>query len=72
TPFQRVVIDIVGPPHRLQEKETNTSSPLSTTLRCPDAMESTKISTKHVAEGLVEMFIRTGVPWEVLSDRGSN
>lgn len=35
-------------------------------------MQLPEISTERVAEGLMEMFTPTGVPREIISDRGSN
>ena len=40
--------------------------------RYPDAIALPSIDTERVAEALVEMFSRVGVPKEVLSDRGTN
>ncbi|XP_077531344.1 uncharacterized protein LOC144143472 [Haemaphysalis longicornis] len=40
--------------------------------RYPDAIALPSIETERVAEALVEMFSRVGVPKEVLSDRGTN
>lgn len=40
--------------------------------RYPDAVALPSIETERVAEALVEMFSRFGVPREVLSDRGTN
>lgn len=40
--------------------------------RYPDAVALPSVETGRVAEALVEMFSRVGVPNEVLSDRGTN
>lgn len=40
--------------------------------RYPDAMALPDITTERVAEGLVGMFTHTGVPKEIVSDRGTN
>ncbi|KAM7311781.1 uncharacterized protein ISCGN_008688, partial [Ixodes scapularis] len=73
TPFQRVAVDIVGtisPTTERGNKYILTMVDYAT--RYPDAVALPNISTERVAEALVEMFIRTGVPRDVLSDCGSN
>lgn len=73
TPFQRVAIDIVGP---LNPKSAQGNRYVLTMVdyatRYPDAVALPSIETERVAEALVEMFSRVGVPREVLSDRGTN
>ncbi|XP_064469582.1 uncharacterized protein LOC135384304 [Ornithodoros turicata] len=70
-PFQRVAVDIVGP---ITPKTARGNQYILTMVdyatRYPDAVALPGITTEHVAEGLVEMFTRTGIPNEVLSDRG--
>ncbi|XP_042145250.1 uncharacterized protein LOC121835301 [Ixodes scapularis] len=73
TPFQRVAVDIVGPLAPTTKKGNKyILTMVDYATRYPDAVALPEISTERVAEGLVEMFTRTGVPREVLSDRGSN
>lgn len=73
TPFQRVAIDIVGP---LNPKSAQGNRYILTMVdyatRYPDAVALPSVETERVAEALVEMFSRVGVPREVLSDRGTN
>ncbi|XP_064469791.1 uncharacterized protein LOC135384523 [Ornithodoros turicata] len=70
-PFQRVAVDIVGP---ISPKTARGNQYILTMVdyatRYPDAVALPGITTEHVAEGLVEMFTRTGIPNEILSDRG--
>lgn len=73
TPFHRVAIDIVGPinpPSKAGNRFILTLMDCAT--RYPDAIALPSIETERVAEALVEMFSRVGVPKEVLSDRGTN
>lgn len=73
TPFKRVAIDIVGPiqpPSKHGNRYILTLMDYAT--RYPDAVALPSIETERVAEALVEMFSRFGVPNEVLSDRGTN
>ncbi|XP_070385441.1 uncharacterized protein [Dermacentor albipictus] len=73
TPFQRVAVDIVGP---LNPKSAQGNRYILTMVdyatRYPDAVALPSVETERVAEALVEMFSRVGVPREVLSDRGTN
>ncbi|XP_075737410.1 uncharacterized protein LOC119162224 [Rhipicephalus microplus] len=73
TPFEKVAIDIVGP---LFPRSTQGNKYILTMVdyatRYPDAVALPSVETERVAEALVEMFSRVGVPREVLSDRGTN
>ncbi|XP_064470233.1 uncharacterized protein LOC135384984 [Ornithodoros turicata] len=72
-PFQRVAVDIIGPispPSRVGSRYILTLVDFAT--RYPDAVALKSTDTESVAEGLVEIFSRVGIPREVLSDRGSN
>ncbi|XP_037526427.1 uncharacterized protein LOC119403570 [Rhipicephalus sanguineus] len=73
TPFKRVAIDIVGPIHPPSKHGNRYILTLMDyATRYPDAVALPSIETERVAEALVEMFSRFGVPREVLSDRGTN
>ncbi|KAL8593285.1 hypothetical protein ACOMHN_009938 [Nucella lapillus] len=72
TPFCRVAIDLIGPiapcsgsGHRYILTMVDYAT------RYPEAVALKRMETEVVAEGLVEVFSRVGVPSEVLSDRGS-
>ncbi|XP_040065165.2 uncharacterized protein LOC115318365 [Ixodes scapularis] len=69
-PFHRVAIDIIGP---ITPKSSKGNRYILTTVdvatRYPDAVALKTIDTPQVAEALVEMFSRYGVPKEILSDR---
>ncbi|XP_040071417.1 uncharacterized protein LOC120843961 [Ixodes scapularis] len=72
TPFQRVGIDIVGP--IAPSSETGNRYILTMVdfaTRYPDAVALKSIDTVEVAEGLLQMFSRVGLPREIVSDRGS-
>ena len=72
TPFKRVAVDIVGP---IEPRSNNRSIYILTIMdyatRYPEAIALPSIETEHVAEALVEMFSRVGVPDEMLTDCGS-
>ena len=70
--FERVAVDIVGP----IEPRANDGSRYILTLvdfatRWPEAIPLRNIETTTVAEALVSVFCRVGVPKQILSDRGT-
>ncbi|XP_037526097.1 uncharacterized protein LOC119403222 [Rhipicephalus sanguineus] len=73
TPFSRVGIDIVGPlsPTSYQGNRYILTM-VDFATRYPDAIPLPSIESKMVAEGLMEMFSRVGLPREIVSDRGTN
>ncbi|XP_042148654.1 uncharacterized protein LOC121837179 [Ixodes scapularis] len=73
TPFQKVAIDIVGPLNpRSAQGNRYILTMIDYATRYPDAVALPSIETERVAEALVQMFSRVGVPREVLSDRATN
>ena len=71
-PFKRVAIDLVGP----LAPTTNKGHRCILTLvdyatRYPEAVALKNIDTETIAEALLDMFSRVGVPEEVLSDLGT-
>ena len=64
TPFKRVTVDIVGPIEPRSEKRNRyILTMIDYATRYPE--------TERVAEALVEMFSRVGIPDEMLTDCGS-
>ncbi|XP_063603234.1 uncharacterized protein LOC134779162 [Penaeus indicus] len=71
-PFSRVAIDIVGPFTPASERGNKYILTLiDYATRYPEAVALQNIDTITVAESLVEIFSRVGIPREILSDRGS-
>ena len=72
TPFKRVAVDLVGPikPHS-DKKSRYILTMIDYTTRYPKAVALPSIETDGVAETLVEMFSRVGIPDEMLTDCGS-
>ena len=71
-PFKRVAIDLVGPispPSEEGHRYILTLVDFST--RYPEAVPLKNIDTETVAEALVDIFSRLGVPEEILSDLGT-
>ena len=72
TPFKRVVVDLIGPIHLPSEQGHRYILALvDCATRYPDAAPLKSISTEAVAEALVDMYSRLGVPGEILSDLGT-
>ena len=72
TPFQRVAIDLVGP---LEPRTENRNKYILTLVenatKYPEAVALPSIETEAVAEAIVSIFSRVGVPKEILTDMGS-
>ncbi|GFO12743.1 Zinc finger protein [Plakobranchus ocellatus] len=72
TPFKRVAIDLVGPinpPSEARHRFILTLVDYAT--RFAEAVPLHKIDTESVAEALLDIYSRLGVPEEVLSDQGT-
>ena len=72
TPFKHVAVDIVRP---IEPRSNNRSRYILTMIdyatRYPEAIALPSIKTECVAEALVEIFSRVGVPDDMLTDCGS-
>ncbi|KAK7091878.1 hypothetical protein V1264_009500 [Littorina saxatilis] len=71
-PFKRVAIDLIGeikPPSEEGHRWVLTLVDYAT--RYPEAVPLKKIDTETVAEALVDIFSRSGVPEEILTDLGT-
>ena len=71
-PFRRIAVDLVGP----IQPATDPGNRFILTLvdfasRYPEAVALKGIEAKRVAEALVDMFCRLGVPSEMLTDIGT-
>ena len=72
TPFRRVAVDLFGPTSPSSgAKNRYILTMVDYATRYPEAVALRSIDTETVAEALVEMFSRVGVPSEILSDRGT-
>ena len=71
TPFKRVAVDIVGPIEtRSERKSRHILKMIDYATRYLEAVALPGIETERVAEALVEMFSRVGIPDEMLTDCG--
>ena len=71
-PFRRVALDLVGPISPPSEKGHRYILTLvDYATRYPEAVPLKNIETETVAEALLDMYSRLGIPEEVLSDLGT-
>ncbi|XP_038062382.1 uncharacterized protein LOC119732846 [Patiria miniata] len=72
TPFRRVAVDLIGPITPITEQGNRYILTLvDYATRYPETLPLKKIETERVAEALLQMFSRIGVPEEILSDMGT-
>ena len=71
-PFHHVAMDLIGPLHPATDRGNRfILTVVDYATRYPDATPLRNIDTVTVAEALVEIYSRVGVPSEVLTDCGS-
>ena len=72
TPFKRVAVDIVGPTEpRSDKKSRYILTMIDYATRYPEAVALPSIETERVAEALIVMFSRAGIPSEMLMEHES-
>ena len=71
-PFRRVAMDIVGPLPRTMSGNRYILVMSDYATRYPEAVPVKAIDAEHIAEELVKIFARVGIPEEILTDQGSN
>lgn len=71
-PFHRVAIDIIGPLPRSSRGNRFVLVAVDYASKYPDAVPLRSITSNKVAEALMEIFSRVGIPSEILHDQGSN
>lgn len=72
TPFKRVAGDIIGPLASSDQENRFILTTVDYATRFPEAVARPNIKTERVAEALVNICSRVGVPDKILSNRGSN
>ena len=71
-PFDRIAVDIVGPIHPMTESRNRyILTIIDYATRYPEAIPLPSIEAERVAEALVGVFTRVGVPKQMLTDQGS-
>ena len=71
-PFKRIAMDIVGPLPRSRSGNQYILVICDYASRYPEAVPLRRIDAQNVAEELVKLFSRVGIPSEILTDQGSN
>ena len=71
-PFQRIAMDIVGPLPRSYNGNKYVLVICDYATRYPEAIPLRSIDAEHIAEELIKMFSRVGIPREILTDQRSN
>ncbi|KAJ8018540.1 hypothetical protein HOLleu_43415 [Holothuria leucospilota] len=71
-PFDRVIIDCVGPLPKTRSGNMYLFTIMDVATRYPEAIPLRKITSKAVAEALVKFFTKVGLPKQVQHDQGSN
>ncbi|XP_040064183.1 uncharacterized protein LOC120838367 [Ixodes scapularis] len=73
TPFERVSIDLIGPLSPTSKNENQFILTLvDFATGYPEAVAQPSTDSKTVAEGLIEIFSRVGLPSEIISDKGTS
>jgi len=71
TPFSMICVDIIGPISPLSEGYRYILTTIDMCTRFLEAVPLKDISASTVAEALLEIFSRVGLPYKIHSDRGS-
>ena len=71
-PFSRIAMDIVGPLPRSSQGNRYILVVCDYATRYPEAFALKSIDAETVADNLVRLFSRIGIPKEILTDQGSN
>ena len=72
TPFERIGMDIVGPLERSSSGHRYILVICDYATRYPEAFPLKSIKARQVANCLLQLFSRVGIPKEVLTDCGTN
>ena len=70
-PFKPVAMDLVGPLPRSKSGNKYILVLCDYATRYPEAIPLRSIDAEHVAEEIIKIFARVGVPEEILTDQGS-
>ena len=71
-PFRRIAMDIVGPLPKSRSGKRFILVVCDYATRYPEAVPLRSTDAEHIAEELVQLFSRVGIPEEVLTDQGAN
>ena len=71
-PFSRIAMDVVGPLPKTVQGHRFILVVCDYSTRYPEAIPLRRVTAPVVAEQLVELFSRHGIPREILTDQGTN
>ena len=71
-PFKKIGIDIVGPLPRSENGNRFILTIVDFSTRYPEAFAIPSQTAEVVADALMELFSRVGIPDEIISDQGTN
>ncbi|XP_072182290.1 uncharacterized protein [Diadema setosum] len=71
-PFQRIALDIVGPLPKSKKGNMYILVICDYSTRYPEAIPLRSTNADKIADELIKLFSRVGVPQEILTDQGSN
>ena len=71
-PFERMAMDIIGPLPRSRSGCRYVLVMCDYATRYPEAIALKTIDAKTIAEELIKVFARVGIPREILTDQGTN
>ena len=71
-PFRCVAVDIIGPLQRSRSGKKYSLTLVDRATRYPETIALTSIDAEKVADALISIFSRVGLPDSILSDQGSN
>lgn len=71
-PFERVAIDIIGPLPKSSRGNRFALVSVDLATKYPDAIALRRLDSETVAEALLEIYSRVGLPNEILHDQGTN
>ena len=72
TPFQKIAMDIVRPLPRSRSGCHYILVICDYATRYPEAIPLRSVDAEHIADELIKVFARVGIPEEILTDQGTN
>ena len=70
-PFEALAFDIVGPMPKGKGGYRFLLTAICMASKWPEALPLRSITAKAVAQGMIEIFARTGIPLQLLTDQGA-
>uniref|UniRef100_K7EW93 Integrase catalytic domain-containing protein n=1 Tax=Pelodiscus sinensis TaxID=13735 RepID=K7EW93_PELSI len=71
-PFQRIAMDLVGPLERTKNRYQYILVVVDYATRYPEAVPLRNATAPTLANELIKIFSRVGIPGEILTDQGTN